>query len=150
MPAKITTPTRAAIPADIIGVVVLGLQVLVLFRWILPAFESRLAWGVVAYGLLACGAMYMWHARKIKEMISEPGEWAATIGGSVVLGALSFGVDVMLGAKNNPGLSLLETATKSGSPLGFPLTVLLCPGLTVVAIAGLIRSFFPGTQSPSP
>jgi hypothetical protein len=58
----------------------------------------------------------------------------------VFLGALSFGGDMLVGIINYPGLSPFRAATKVDSPFGFVLTVLLCPGFTVVAVAGFIRA----------
>jgi hypothetical protein len=72
--------------------------------------------------------------------LSGPSEWATAIFASVVMGGVSFGIDMVIGLFNNPKLSPIEAGTKVGSPFGFPLTMTLCPGFTMFAIAGLLRS----------
>jgi hypothetical protein len=106
----------------------------------MPDDGSRLPIGVLAFLVLASCALYMWHSEKITQEIYDPGEWAAAVGASVFLGALSFGCDMLVGIINYPGLSPFIAATKVGSPFGFVLTVLLCPGFTMLAVAGFIRA----------
>jgi len=72
--------------------------------------------------------------------LSAPSLWATAIFASVVVGGVSFGIDMVIGLFNNPKLSPIEAGTKVGSPFGFPLTMMLCPGFTMFAIAGLLRS----------
>jgi hypothetical protein len=139
------SPTPTLVQADAIGLAVLAVELIPVFHWLVPDDGFRLVEGMIAYGILAAGALYMWHKNEMAGKISAPNAWAAIIGASLLLGALSFGVDMILGSFQNPGLSPIEAGTKVGSPFGFMLTVLLCPGLTMVAVAGLVRSFLPRT-----
>jgi hypothetical protein len=132
---------------DAVGLAAIAIQLFVLFRWVVPDDGLHLVWEILTFGFLATGAMYVWHSTKLAETISEPSEWAATILLSFVLGAVSFGIDMIIGSINNPGLSAIEAGTKAGSPFGFPLTLLLCPGFTVISVAGLIRSLFLKSES---
>lgn len=59
----------------------------------------------------------------------------------VVIGALSFGIDVVVGLINHPKLPPIEAGTKAGSPFGFALTAMICPGFTMLAVAGPLRAF---------
>lgn len=129
-----------------VGLAVIGLLVIVIFRWLVPDDGFRLGWAITAYILLACGAMYLWHTKKTTERISEPSEWIAMVGGSLVMGAISFGIDMMIGSMTHRDLSPIQAAMHAGSPFGFPLTVFLW-GFTQVATAGFIRSFLLGTQN---
>ena len=74
------------------------------------------------------------------EHLFEPSEWAMTVVGSVLMAGISFGIDMVIGLINNPKLTPIEAGTRAGSPFGFPLTVMLCPGFTMLAIAGLLRA----------
>jgi hypothetical protein len=134
---------RSPILADVVGVLVLGVLVAAASRLLLPDDGFRFGWASMAFALLTFAAISMWHSEKISKTISGPTEWAATVAFSFVLGAASFGIDLMVGSMRGNGLSLIQTAEKAGSPFGFPLTVFLCPGLTLVAIAGFVRSLLP-------
>jgi hypothetical protein len=82
----------------------------------------------------------MWHGKEAKRF-SDASDWAGAVFGSILLGALSFGVDILIGTVIHPGMSPIEAGTQAGSPFGFILTIFLCPGVTMVALAGLVRSF---------
>jgi hypothetical protein len=111
-----------------------------LIRWLVPDDGSRVVLGVLAYIVIAGLALYLWRKEPPVKNLSEPSEWALAIVGSVVLGGVSFGIDMLIGLFNNPKLSPIEAGTHAGSPFGFPLTVMLCPGFTMIAIAGLLRA----------
>jgi len=48
---------------------------------------------------------------------------------------------MIVGSINHPGTSPFVAGTKAGSPLGFIFTIFVCPGLTMIATAGFVRSF---------
>lgn len=122
--------------ADALGLALLAVQLILIFRWLVPDDGFRLLVGVLAYGALSGCALWMWHGEKMAQKISDPAQWAAAIGGSVLAGSLSFVCDMVVGSINNPGLSAVKAGTRAGSPFGFMLTVLLCPGFTMVAVVG--------------
>jgi hypothetical protein len=68
-----------------------------MIRWVIPHGPSRLLMGALAFVVLASCALYMWHSEKITQQIYDSTGWAATIRASVVLGALSFGRDILVG-----------------------------------------------------
>jgi len=131
---------RLSVLPDGVGLIALGVQAYLLFRWLMPDDGYRLPISVLGFVVLASCALYMWYSEKITQKINDLGGWAAAVGVSVLLGALSFGCDMLVGIINYPGLSPFRAATKVGSPFGFVLTVLLCPGFTMVAVAGFIRA----------
>jgi hypothetical protein len=51
---------------------------------------------------------------------------------------------MLVGSSIHPGVSPIEARTKAGSPFGFILTFFLYPGVTMVAVAGLVRSLLEG------
>jgi hypothetical protein len=135
-----STLNRLSVLPDGVGLIALGVQAYLLCRWLMPDDGYRLPISVLASVVLASCALYMWYSEKITQKINDLGGWAAAVGLSVLLGALSFGCDVLVRIINYPGLSPFRAATKVGSPFGFVLTVLLCPGFTMVAVAGFIRA----------
>jgi hypothetical protein len=152
------TSTISAIVPDAFGLAMLAVQIVAIFYFltfihILSDEASRLIFGILTYIVLAAVALYMWHGSGFTQKLSRPAEWAAAIGASIFLGALSFGADMIVGLIANPQLLPIEAGTKAGSPFGFPLTVMLCPGVTVVAISGFFRALFihnettPGEQN---
>jgi peptidoglycan biosynthesis protein MviN/MurJ (putative lipid II flippase) len=134
-----TTIPKRRLLADITGLAVVAAQAALIAHWLIPADYRLLA---VLLASLASGvcALWMWYDQKTAKQISDSTEWAAAIATSIVLGASSFAVDVMVGSLHNPGTSILQAAVKAGGPFGFCLTVLICPGFTMAAVAGFVRS----------
>lgn len=131
---------RWSLISDCVGILTIGVQLYLLVWWLVPDDDSRVILGVLAYIVLAGLALYFWHKEPPAKNLSEPSEWAMAIVTSVVAGGVSFGIDMLIGLSHDPTLSPVEAGTRAGSPFGFPLTVMLCPGFTMVAIAGLLRA----------
>ena len=131
---------RWSVVADAIGMLAIGVQLYLVVRWLVPDDGSRIIVGIVAFIPLTGLALYFWHKEPPVEHLSTPSDWALAILGSVLIGGISFGADMLIGLITNPKLSPIEAGTKAGSPFGFLLTLMLCPGLTMVAIAGLLRA----------
>jgi hypothetical protein len=140
--------TDVPVFADAIGLILIAVELTVLFWWLVPDDGTRFIAGIVAYGVLVGLALAMWHGKEAKRF-SVPYDWARVVVGSILLGALSLGVDMLVGSFIHPGMSPIEAGMKAGSPFGFILTIFLCPGLTVVAVAGLVRSFLAGEKNDS-
>ncbi len=138
-PETKSAPTRRTVLGDALGLAAIAIQVSVIFLWFVPDDGFRLLFGAIAYLVLAAGALYWWHGERVAAKISEPSEWALTIMVTVLGGAVSFGCDILVGLLDFSGLSPWKAATKVGSPFGFGLTLLICPGLTMLAIAGWFR-----------
>jgi hypothetical protein len=137
-----TTLNRLSLVPDVIGVLMIGIQLYWVVRWLVPADGSRLILYILAYVVLAGIALYVWHKDPPVKRLSAPREWAMAVVGSILVGGASFGIDIVIGLIHKPKLSPIEAGTKAGSPFGFPLTVMLCPGFTMLAIAGLVRVLF--------
>jgi hypothetical protein len=104
---------------------------------------------ILIFAVLAGMALYVWRSKKLA--FSTPSAWLALAGASILIGSVSFVIDVFVGssAMHNPAHSFLSAADHAGSPLGFPLTVLICPSFTMIAIAGSARSFMLPAQESS-
>jgi hypothetical protein len=127
--------------ADAIGLVLIAVQLVFVFRWLVPDDGTRFVAGVFAYVILAAVALRIWHGRETSERFSDARDWAGVVIGSILLGCLSFGVDILVGSSTHPEMSPIKAGRNAGSPFGFMLTIFLCPGVTMVAVAGVIRSF---------
>jgi len=137
---SVSRTTRVA-TADVIGLGALAELVFLVFRWLYPDDGYRVIAGVVACLFLSIGALCMWHGEKTSKQITRPSEWALLAAGSIPIGGMSFGVDMLIGSVSNPGVSPIVAGTRAGSPFGFLLTILICPGMTMIATAGFVRSF---------
>jgi len=127
--------------ADAVGLIVVAVEVFVLFHWLMPTGENRIVFMILAYAIAAGLALYLWYNRKIIEITSEPTEWAALAGCTILFAAVSFAIDAMVGSSSGPKQSALSAAENAGSPFGFPLTIMLS-GVAMAAVAGWVRSFF--------
>ena len=92
------------------------------------------------YVVLGAFALYAWHNDGMIRRVSAPSEWGVALLLSLVIAAFSFGCDILIGMHHHPGLPPLRAALEAGGPFGFGLTLMACPGLTMLAIAGLLRS----------
>jgi hypothetical protein len=139
--ASKSASVRLPILADTIGLLLVAAQLILVFHWLVPDDGTRFFAGILAYGVLVGAALGMWHGKQASERFSDAHDWVGVVVGSILLGGVSFGVDVLVGSSTRPGMSPIEAGTKAGSPFGFILTIFLCPGITMVALASVIRSF---------
>jgi ABC-type transporter Mla maintaining outer membrane lipid asymmetry permease subunit MlaE len=135
----ITASSRWTLVSDGVGILTIGVQLYLLVSWLVP-HGSRTILGIIAYIVIAGVALYLWHKEPPVKKLSEPSEWARAIVASFVMGGVSFSIDMIVGLMHNSSLPPIEAGTRAGSLFGFPLTVMLCPGFTMVAIAGLLRA----------
>jgi len=78
----------------------------------------------------------------------DPNQWAAAVLFTPLIGAVFFTVDVFVGGSNGKYNNFLDAAAHAGSPFGFPLTVLTCPVLTIIALGSWIRCLVkPSTEA---
>jgi len=121
---------------DLLGMLVIA---------VLLAILVRLATGVanwvgvyfVALAILAPTAWFMW--RDPKSPASATG-WLLRAAGALVLGLLSFLVDVSIGHSKNPAASAWEAAQLAGSMFGFAFTATVFPAAFLISAGGAIRS----------
>ena len=127
--------------SDVVGLGVLAVLVAIVFHWLAPNDGSRLILSLLAYMILALCSLGMWHSDSASKKFTDPSEWAAMGGISIVIGIVFFAIDMLGGSIFHPGVSPIEAGTKAGSPFGFGLTLICCPGVTMIAAAGFARSF---------
>jgi hypothetical protein len=121
--------------ADATGYFVLTAEVL-LSALVLRAGVPAAIGIVIAVGL-GVGAHFVWHSEKSAKT-AEGWLWSAM--GSVIVGLVFFACDVWVGGSGHASLSAWEAAKNAGGPFGFGLTLVVCPGLTFVSIAGIART----------
>jgi len=139
-PAARTPQTRVPFFADAIGLVLIAVQLTLVFWWLVPDDGTRFIAGMIAYGVLVAVALSMWYGKEAKRF-SDAYDWVKLLFGSILLGFMSFGIDVLIGSSEYLDISPIKAGTKVGSPFGFILTIFLCPGITMIAVASIARSF---------
>jgi hypothetical protein len=96
---------RLPILADTIGLLLVAAQLILLFHWLVPDDGTRFFAGILAYGVLVGAALGMWHGKQASERSSDAHDWVGVVVGSILLGGVSFGVDVLVGSFTRPGMS---------------------------------------------
>jgi hypothetical protein len=123
--------------ADLIAIVVLGLAysliVFVIGLWLRTTLP--LAEVMIAFLILASIGVVLWHRKKSPQTTKQWGSFAVR---SVVLGVAFFGGDVLLALAHGQ----LNPLRFPGGLLGLPLTFLICPGGTIICLAGLARASY--------
>ena len=123
--------------ADLMAIIVVSVQfwmiVLVIdscFGAVLPASIA-----VAIFVVLVSVGLVVWHKRESAQTVER---WQRLIFGSIILGVLFFACDLLLSflhGQSNP-------LKYPGGLLGLPLTVTICPGFTMICIAGLVRTLY--------
>jgi hypothetical protein len=122
--------------ADPTGYFVLTAEVLLSALVLRGAGVPAAIWIVIAAGL-GVGAHFVWRSEKSAKT-AEGWLWSAM--GSVIVGLVFFACDVWVGGSRHASLSAWEAAKNAGGPFGFGLTLVVCPGLTFISIAGIART----------
>ena len=122
--------------AELIGLGVLACLLATVRLTAGPLGMPHLTWLLIYLGL-ATVAEYLWHSERWPKSFKE----CLTVSGvSILVGAVFFAIDVFVGGVHHPELPWLKAGTQAGGPFGFYLTLLVCPGLTMVALAGAFRA----------
>jgi hypothetical protein len=124
------------IAEDAVGLAVLAGEFAVA-KLLIPSADMSLAAWLGLFSIVAMVALASWHSTKAPQKSLG---WLQIIAASVVLGAISFAVDILIGHLDHPNLPLIEAGAEA--PFGFFLTLVFCPGMTVIAVAALVRSVF--------
>ena len=100
--------------------------------------EPWLVW-LIALPFLAGASLWAWHvSENLRNWESD--KWGYALVFTPLAGAVSFAIDAMIGSSNGHYKSFLEAASHAGSPVGFPLTILICPIGTLISFGSWIRS----------
>jgi len=123
--------------ADLIAIVALGLQYsLVVFAvnlWLRTALPFSAV--AITFLILASIGMLLWHRKKLSQTAKQ---WGTLAVRSVVLGIAFFGADLLIALLNGQATPFHFP----GGLLGLPLTFLICPGGTIICLAGLVRASY--------
>ena len=122
--------------ADLVGLIVvfsvLALAVLVARTADIPAFLWVLAFVVV--GAIAVGS---WHGAKWP---TTPSGSLNVAGSSIMLGVLFYIADTVVAHYEHPEVPIWLVGTKAWGMFGFVATAAVCPGLTTIALGGVVRA----------
>jgi hypothetical protein len=132
--------------ADLIAIIILGLQyslvILIINMW----FRIALPFRAVAIGFLILASIggVLWHRLKLSQSTKQ---WGALAVRSIVLGGAFFAGDLLVALSHGQ----TNPFHFPGGLLGLPLTFLICPGGTIICLAGLVRASYisrRGTDHP--
>jgi hypothetical protein len=129
----------ARILANITGFVTLALLCGLGLGLFLGLQELRAHWTVYAgvYAVIAASGWWvLWRPDRDGTYIP----WPTLVLGSIGLGAAFFVCDLAIGRLTHADLPLFEGAFHVSGPLGFGGTLIVCPGLTLMALSGWSRS----------
>lgn len=97
---------------------------------------AALPFSVVTVAFLALASIWLvWHQKEFSPVAKR---WATLTVRSIVVGTAFFAVDLLIAVahgKANP-------FHFPGGLLGLPLTFLICPGCTIVCLAGFVRAIY--------
>lgn len=92
---------------------------------------------LIALPLLVVASVGVWHgSERTRHWDSK--KWGRTAIVSLLCGATFFGLDVLVGGSDGHYKTFIEAASHSGL-LGLPVTILICPVGTIVALGGWLR-----------
>jgi len=130
-----------------LGTVILGSALAV---WALVPFDvlgNPKIVGLIAAPILVVATLFVWHVSE--QGRNKDADWLRNLTISTpFVGAISFGIDLLVGSTNGSYTNFVQTASHAGGPFGIVITVLICPISTIVAAACWVRStllerFFP-------
>jgi hypothetical protein len=128
--------------ADVVGLLVLAVEtaiVVVVFSY----RSNPVITFVIAFLVLAVTALYLWRSEKSPRAAKG---WIFFALGSIVVGTLFFAVDIWSGHSAHPNLPLIDAGLHNDGFWGFGWTLIVCPGLTMIAIAGAARTLYLNVQ----
>jgi hypothetical protein len=125
--------------ANITGLIVLAFFFGLCFALYPGIEEVRSEWTFFAGVYVLFGAIGWWEFWR-KDPDGTSVWWVEGVLVSIGLGAAFFVCDIVLGKLTHPQMSLLNAGVHAGGIAGFPVTLMVCPGMTLVALAGWSRS----------
>jgi hypothetical protein len=125
--------------ADAIGLLVLA--VLAGFvAWLVAVVYSKedavWAWSLGFPVLAVCG-LFAWHNDKWP---TDPRYAFLYALGSILVGAAFVAIDAVVSTSSYPQLPFRDAIWHAGGPFGIVLTIAICPGFTLVGLAGAVRA----------
>jgi hypothetical protein len=129
------------IMADAIGVFVLAVLAAVV-AWLLATVYGKenaiWAWSL-GFPFLAVSGLIAWHNHKWPTDPQDAFLYALI---SIPVGLLFLAVDAIVGGSDQPQLKFRDAIWHAGSPFGIVLTIAICPGFTLVGVAGAARALW--------
>lgn len=122
---------------DSLAIVTLALQYSVIVYASKTWLGFALPFSVVAalFLLLACIGLLLWRREKLSQTWKR---WAILAGQSIILGIAFFGADFLIALANGKA----NPWHFPGGLLGMPVTLLVCPGGTIICLAGVVRAYY--------
>jgi hypothetical protein len=123
--------------SDIIAILALGVQYLLIVLAINWSLSAKLSFAeiVIVFLILASVGIALWHR---KTFAQTPKQWRTFAVWSIGLGVAFFVVDSLLAVLHGQ----FNPFHYPGGLLGLPLTFFICPGGTIICLAGLARASY--------
>ncbi|MGA2780117.1 MAG: hypothetical protein ABSF94_21390 [Steroidobacteraceae bacterium] len=125
---------------DIAGLAVLaalyGLTLATVYSGLGVIAEDKIS-VIAIYLPFALIALFLWHQKQASKR--EP-KWPLFALSSIGVGLFFFFCNIAIGHYLEPDLPLLTAAVRLRGPWGFTTTLLVCPGVTFLALSGWARS----------
>ena len=120
--------TKSAL-GDVVGItaIALGSGAVAAALYRLQAISQPWLIWLIALPFLVGASLWVWHVSE-KTRNWESDRWGYALVFTPLVGLISLAIDVLIGSSNGPYKTFLEAASHAGSPIGFPLTVLIWPG----------------------
>ena len=128
--------------ADLIAISTVGLQYCLIISIVDLYFRKILPLSIVVaiFVILISAGLAVWHKKRSWQTAKQ---WRKPILLSLIVGVAFFGCDLLLAHLNGQSNPLLFP----GGLLGIPLTLAVCPGFTMICVAGLVRALYLSTRS---
>jgi hypothetical protein len=122
--------------ADLIAILALGLQcsliIVAVNFWVSTTLSFVEA---ISFPILVIVGLVLWHRKEFSQTVKQ---WSSLAVRSVILGIGFFGVDFLVALSQGQPNPLHFP----GGLLGLPLTLLVCPGGTIICLAGAVRALY--------
>lgn len=133
---------------DAIGILVLAVLAGIT-AWLVAGVYGKedavWAWAL-GFPALAVVSLFAWHSEKWP---TEPPETFLCALITLPVGALFLAIDSVVGSFDSPQLRFRDAIWQAGSPFGIVLTIAICPGFTLIGLAGTVRALLVNRNAAS-
>jgi len=123
--------------ANLIAILTLAILYILIMMVVISFTHSNLGLAAMLaiFIVLAMIGIIVWN---LKESSEKTEEWKKLTRASVILGIAFFAGDELLAFLHGQ----INPLRFAGGLLGLPLTLAVCPGFTLICVAGLVRAHF--------
>ena len=128
--------TSKILIADLVGLIVVFSALAIAILVARPSDIPIILW-VLAFVVVGAIAVGSWHGEKWP---TTPSGSLKVAGSSILVGVLFYIVDTVVAHYEHPEVPIWLVGTKAWGMFGFVATAAVCPGLTTIALGGVVRA----------